>query len=313
MLINEMLSIKYPIFGGAMANISNAQFAADVSNAGGIGIIASAVMTPDEVREEIRKCKKLTNNPFGVNLMLMNQYTSEIVDVVCEEKVTLVTTGAGNPGVYIDKLKQNGVKVFPVISNCTLARRLERYNIDGFVAEGTESGGHVGESTTLSLVTKLLTQTKLPVVAAGGIASGKGLNAMLALGACGIQVGTVLLTSKECPIHTNYKEAVLKAKDSDTVVTGRSKGVPVRILKNKMSKTYIDLEQNVSDALELEKLTLGAFRKAVNEGDMDNGSVMMGQIASICNEILSIEEIFSKIIKEAKECSDELINKINSL
>ncbi len=313
MLINKMFNIKYPIFGGPMANISNADFAASTSNAGGIGIIATAVMTPEEVRIQIRKCKDLTKKPFGVNLMLMNPHTSDIVDVVCEEKVALVTTGAGNPGVHIAKLQQSGAKVFPVISNCTLAKRLERYNVDGFIAEGTESGGHVGESTTFTLMSKLRSQTDLPIVAAGGIANGKGFNAALALGACGVQVGTMLLVSNECPIHDNYKQAVVKAKDSDTVVTGRSLGVPVRIMKNKMSKAYIQLEKEVADAFELEHLTLGAFKKAVLNGDMDNGSVMMGQVASICNEVLSIEELFDKIILDAKNEKEELLNKINSL
>lgn len=313
MLINKLFNVEYPVFGGAMANISNASFAAEVSNAGGIGIIATAVMTEDQVRAEIRKCKELTNKPFGVNLMLMNPRTKEIVDVVCEEKVALVTTGAGNPGVYITKLQESGAKVFPVIANCTLAKRLERYNVDGFVAEGTESGGHVGESTTMALVAKLSTQTSLPIIAAGGIGNGKGLNAALALGAVGVQVGTILLTSKECPIHDNYKNAVISAKDSDTVVTGRSKGAPVRIMKNKMSKTYIDLEQQVADAMELEHLTLGAFKKAVLEGDMENGSVMMGQIASICTEVLPVKNILENLINEAKEEKEELLNKINNL
>ncbi len=312
MLINKLLNIKYPIIGGAMANISNAEFASTISNAGGMGIIASAVMTPDELRDEIKKCRELTNKPFGVNLMLMNPNIEKIVDVVCEESVDLVTTGAGNPGMYINKLKENNVKVFPIVASCTLAKRLERYNIDGFIAEGTESGGHVGESTTLTLVSKLVTQTKLPVIAAGGVANGKGLNAMLSLGAVGIQIGTVLLTSKECPIHDNYKQAVINAKDSDTIVTGRSLGAPVRIMKNKMAKSYIQLEKEVKDIMELEHLTLGAFRKAIS-GDIENGSVMMGQIASLCSEIKTVEEILTNIVNEAKNEKEQLINKINSL
>lgn len=313
MLINELFKIKYPIFGGPMANISNAEFAASVSNAGGIGIIATAIMEPEMVRAEIKKCKSLTDKPFGVNLMLMNPHTKEIVQVVCEEKVALVTTGAGNPGLYIKDLQESGAKVFPVVANCTLAKRLERYNVDGFIAEGTESGGHVGDTTTMALMPKLVSQTNLPVIAAGGIATGSGINASLALGAVGVQVGTVLLTSVECPIHENYKNAVLKAKDSDTVVTGKSRGVPVRIMKNAMSKTYIELEKNAADAYELEKITLGAFRKAVLEGDMDNGSVMMGQIASMCTEVLPLSEIFENLIKDAKEEQKVLINKLNSL
>ncbi len=313
MLINKMFNIKYPIFGGPMANISNGKFAASISEAGGLGIIASAVMTPEELKKEIKECKKITDKPFGVNLMLLNPYVEQLVEVIVEEKVALVTTGAGNPGVYIPKLQESGAKVFPVVAHCTLAKRLERYNVDGFIAEGTESGGHVGESTTFTLMAKLKTQTNLPIIAAGGIGSGSGLNAALALGAVGVQVGTILLTSIECPIHDNYKNAVIKAKDSDTTVTGRSKGAPVRILKNQMAKSYIELEQKVADVFELEKLTLGAFRKAIYDGDMDNGSVMMGQIASMCTEILPIKNIFENLINNAKLEKEDLVNKINSL
>lgn len=312
MLLNELLNIKYPIIGGAMANISNGEFAACVSNGGGLGIIATAVMTKEDVKNEILKCRSLTDKPFGVNLMLMNPNTKDIVDLICEMKVAVVTTGAGNPGVYIEQLKNSGIKVFPIVPNCTLAKRLERYNIDGFIAEGTESGGHVGETTTISLVTALVNQTKLPVVAAGGIASGKGLLAMLSLGAVGVQIGTVLLTSNECQIHENYKNSVINARDSDTVVTGRSLGAPVRIMKNKMSKTYVELEKTVKDAMELEHLTLGAFKKAIN-GDVENGSVMMGQIASICTTILPVSEILEKIVNEAKEEQSVLLEKVSRL
>lgn len=313
MLLNELLNIKYPIIGGAMANIGTAEFASAVSNAGGLGIIATGGWDSVRVRDEIRKCKTLTDKPFGVNIMLMNPHAEEIVNVICEEKVAVVTTGAGNPGVYVPRLKESGCKIFPVIANVALARRLERYGVDGFIAEGTESGGHVGEATTMALVPQVVKAVSVPVIAAGGIASGAQLNAALALGAIGVQVGTCLLVSEECPIHINYKNAVLKAKDSDTVVTGRSVGAPVRILKNKMSKEYIALEHKGAGLEELEHLTLGGLRRAVLDGDTETGSVMMGQVAGLCSEIKPIREIFEFMVTEAKALKEELIQKINLL
>jgi len=313
MLLNELLNIKYPIIGGAMANIGTAEFASAVSNAGGLGIIATGGWDSVRVRDEIRKCKTLTDKPFGVNIMLMNPHAEEIVNVICEEKVAVVTTGAGNPGVYVPRLKESGCKIFPVIANVALARRLERYGVDGFIAEGTESGGHVGEATTMALVPQVVKAVSVPVIAAGGIASGAQLNAALALGAIGVQVGTCLLVSEECPIHINYKNAVLKAKDSDTVVTGRSVGAPVRILKNKMSKEYIALEHKGAGLDELEHLTLGGLRRAVLDGDTETGSVMMGQVAGLCSEIKPIREIFESMVTEAKALKEELIQKINLL
>lgn len=313
MLLNEILNIKYPIIGGAMANIGTAEFAASVSNAGGFGIIAGGALSAEDVKKEIQKCKKLTDKPFGVNIMLMNPHASEIVDMLCEEKICAVTTGAGDPGKYVEKLHTAGIKVFPVIASVALAKRLERYNVDGFIAEGTESGGHVGEATTMALVPQVVKAVSRPVIAAGGIATGSQINAALALGAIGVQIGTVLLASNECPIHQNYKNAVLKARDSDTVVTGRSVGVPVRIYKNKMTRSYLELEKRGATAQELEHLTLGGLKKAVFDGDIDNGSVMMGQVAGIVDSIDSIENIFKRLIKEAKEAKEELINKIDGL
>ena len=313
MLLNEILNIKYPIIGGAMANICTAEFAASVSNAGGFGIIAGGAQTAEQLKEQIQKCKKLTNKPFGVNIMLMNPHASDIVDMLCEEKVCAVTTGAGDPGKYVLKLHEAKIKVFPVVASVALAKRLERYDVDGFIVEGTESGGHVGEATTMALVPQVIKAVSKPVIAAGGIATGAQLNAALALGAIGIQIGTVLLASNECPIHENYKNAVLKARDSDTVVTGRSVGVPVRIYKNKMTRSYLELEKQGATAQELEHLTLGGLRKAVFEGDIENGSVMMGQVAGIVDTIDSVENIFKRIINEAKEAKEELINKIDLL
>lgn len=313
MLLNELLNIKYPIIGGAMANIGTGEFAASVSNAGGLGIIATGAWDKEKTREEIKKCKSLTDKPFGVNIMLMNPHAKDIVDVILEECPAVVTTGAGNPGVYIPALKEKGIKIFPVISSVALAKRLSRYDVDGFIAEGTESGGHVGEATTMSLVPQVVKEINKPIIAAGGIASGAQLNAALALGAIGVQVGTCLLVSDECPIHENYKEAVIKAKDNDTVVTGRSLGAPVRILKNQMTREYLELESRAASRDELEALTLGALRRAVFDGDIEKGSVMMGQVAGLVSKRASLKEIFENMIAEAKNERNELVNKINSL
>lgn len=313
MLLNELLNIEFPIIGGAMANIGTGEFAASVSNAGGLGIIASGGWDEVKVREEIRKCKALTDKPFGVNIMLMNPKAAEIVDVICEEKVAVVTTGAGNPGIFVRKLQESGCKVFPVVASVALAKRLERYNVDGFIAEGTESGGHVGETTTMALVPQICDAVSVPVIAAGGIASGRQMNAAFSLGAIGIQIGTCLLVSEECPIHNNYKQAVVDAKDASTTVTGRSKNAPVRILKNQMAKRYLELEKVEGSREELEQLTLGALRKAVFDGDVDNGSVMMGQVAGMCNEIKPLRQILEDLVNESKKEKEELISKINSL
>lgn len=313
MLINEILGIKYPIIQGAMANISDGKFAATVSNAGGLGIIASGAWDGNRLKEEIRICKSLTDKPFGVNIMLMNPHVDEIIDVICEEKPAMVTTGAGNPGKYIPRLKEQGIKVFPVVASVALAKRMERYGIDGLIAEGTESGGHVGEATTMSIVPQVINAVSVPVVAAGGIATGKQLNAALALGAVGVQVGTIMLASLECPIHENYKEAVLKARDSDTTVTGRSLGAPVRILKNEMAREYIELEQKSASRDELEAITLGGLRKAVFDGDIKRGSVMMGQVAGLVNEIKPVAKIMSDLINEAINERKELEQKLDKL
>lgn len=309
MLIHELLGIKYPIFQGAMANIATPEFAACVSNCGGLGIIATGAMDEHMTRDAIRSCKKLTDQPFGVNVMLMNPHTEAIMKVIVEEKVAVVTTGAGNPGPYIPALKESGCKVFPVVASVALARRLEKTGVDGIIAEGGESGGHVGETTTMSLVPQVVDAVDIPVIAAGGIASGRQLNAALSLGAQGVQVGTMLLVAKECPIHENYKKAVLKAKDSDTVVTGRSMGAPVRILKNQMSLQYIKLEQQAGSREELEKLTLGGLRKAVFEGDMKNGSVMLGQVAGLVKEVKPMKDIIETLLQESKAELHNLIEK----
>ena len=313
MLLNELLNMKYPIIGGAMANIGTGEFAAAVSNAGGLGIIATGAWDKEKTSSEIKICKSKTNKTCGVNLMLMNPHIDEIVEVVLEECPAIVTTGAGNPGQYIPALKEKGIKVFPVIASVALAKRLSRYDVDGFIAEGTESGGHVGEATTMALVPQVVKSTDKPVIAAGGFASGSGLNAAFALGACGIQVGTCLLVADECPIHDNYKNAVINAKDNDTVVTGRSLGAPVRILKNQMTREYLAMEAKNASRDELEHLTLGGLRRAVFDGDIQNGSVMMGQIAGLVSQRKPLKDILEGIVNDAKKEKDELIDKINSL
>lgn len=312
-MINKLLKIKYPIIQGAMANIATAEFAACVSNCGGLGIIGTGAMNVEQARESIRKCKQLTDKPFGVNVMMMNPYTEAIMEMIAKEKVALVTTGAGNPGIYMEMLKASGAKVFPVVPSVALAIRMERSGADGLIVEGTEAGGHVGEQTTMALVPQVVDAVSIPVVAAGGIADGRGFNAALSLGAQGVQVGTCLLVAKECPIHENYKKAVIKAKDTDTVVTGRSLNSPVRILKNKMSREYIQLEAQAENREELEKLTLGALRKAVFDGDMQMGSVMIGQVAGLCKEEKTMQEILDEMMKDAKKQYKELQNKIEGM
>ena len=292
MKINELLGTEFPIIQGGMANIATGAFAAAVSNAGALGLIGSGGMDAETLRKEIRIAKAATDKPFGVNLMLMNPHIDELAKVVVEEGVKAVTTGAGNPGKYVPAWKEAGIKVFPVVAAPILAKRLERYGVDAIIAEGTESGGHVGEMTTMALVPQVIDAVSVPVVAAGGIADGRQAAAAFALGACGIQVGTCLLASVECPIHDNYKQAILKAKDTDTVVTGRSIGGPVRILKNKMAREYLALEKRGATLEELEQLTLGGLRRAVLEGDVDTGSVMSGQVAGMLHEIRPVAEIF---------------------
>lgn len=299
MLIDKQLNLKYPIFQGAMANITNGQFAASVANAGALGVIATGSMTPDMAREEILKCFALTDQPFGVNLMLMNPYSAEIVDLLCKLKPAIVTTGAGNPSQYMARLKEAGIKIFPIVPTVALARRMEQYGADGIIAEGTEAGGHVGDQTTMALIPQVVDAVNIPVIAAGGIADARGYMAAISLGASGIQLGTSLLASLECPVHQNYKEALLKAKDTDTIVTGRSVKAPVRCYKNKMTTQYVKLESEKASRELLEELTLGSLRKAVVEGDVINGSLMMGQIAGLIKEVLPLSEIFENITNTA--------------
>ena len=306
MKINELLGTEFPIIQGGMANIATGAFAAAVSNAGALGLIGSGGMDAETLRKEIRTAKASTDKPFGVNLMLMNPHIDELAKVVLEEGVKVVTTGAGNPGKYVPAWKEAGIKVFPVVAAPILAKRLERYHVDGFIAEGTESGGHVGEMTTMALVPPVCDAVDIPVVAAGGIADGRQMLAAFALGACGAQVGTCLLVSEECPIHENYKEAVIKAKDSGTVVTGRIGGTPVRILKNPMAKAYIAKEKEGADKMELEQFTLGSLRRAVFEGDTKNGSLMAGQVAGMLHEIRPVRAILEDLCNGCRGVLDRI-------
>ena len=296
--INEILGTEFPIIQGGMANIATGAFAADCSNAGAFGLIGVGGMDAAQLKKEIAVCREKTDKPFGVNIMLMNPDVDNLAQTVIDEGIKVVTTGAGNPGKYMEAWKAAGITVIPVVAAPILAKHLADIGADAVIAEGTESGGHVGEMTTMTLVPQVCDSVDIPVIAAGGIADNRQFKAALALGAAGVQVGTCLLGSFECPIHENYKQAIIKAKGSDTVVTGRIAGVPVRILKNKMSRQYIKEEKNGATVDELEKFTLGSLRRAVFEGDTDTGSLMAGQTCGQIKELRSLRETFSDI------CSD---------
>ena len=304
--LNEIWGIEFPVIQGGMANIATGEFAAACSNAGAMGLIGCGGMNTEQLRGQIRTCRSLTDKPFGVNLMLMNPCVDEMADMVVEEGVRFITTGAGNPTKYMARWKEAGIKVYPVVAAVALAKLLERAGADGLIAEGTESGGHVGETTTMALVPQVADAVSIPVVAAGGIADGRQLAAAYALGACGVQVGTCLLASIECPIHENYKKAVLKAKDRDTTVTGRSVGAPVRILKNKMSREYVKREYEGATLEELEHLTLGGLRRAVFDGDTETGSVMCGQVAGMLHEIRPLRQILQDLVDGCSRCIADL-------
>ncbi len=299
--ICKILNIKYPILQGGMAWVATAELAAAVSNAGGLGIIGAGNAPGDYVREEIRKVKKLTDRPFGVNIMLLSPFVDEVIDVVYEERVPVITTGAGNPGKYIPRFKGIGTKVIPVVPAVALAKKMEQEGVDAVIAEGTESGGHVGELTTMALVPQVVDAVKIPVIAAGGIADGRGLVSALALGAQGVQMGTVFVCAAECTAHENYKLAILKAGDRGTAVTGKVTGHPVRILKNKLAREFDKLEKASAAPEEYEKLGAGRLKAAVVDGDADYGSVMAGQISGLVKEIKPAKKIIEDIINEANE------------
>lgn len=298
----ELLGIKYPVFQGGMAWVSDAELAAAVSNAGGLGLIAAMNSNGEQLRAQIHRAKKLTDKPFGVNIMLMSPYAAEVARTICEESIPVITTGAGNPSVYMADWLAAGIKVIPVVPSSALARMVERRGACAVVAEGCESGGHVGELTTMALVPQVCDAVDIPVIAAGGIADGRGAAAAFMLGAAGIQMGTRFLTATECNIHPEYKKKILAAKDIDTIVTGRRLGHPVRCLKNAFSRNLAQLEyQNDVSNDELEKLGAGALRKAAVEGDVSGGTVMAGQIAGIVNNELSCAEIIESIISDAEK------------
>lgn len=297
----DLLNIEYPIFQGAMARISDASLASAVSEAGGLGIIAGGTAPVDFVRTEVRKAKELTKKPFGVNIMLLSEFADDIAQMVCEEGVKVVTTGAGAPGKYMEMWKSHGIKVIPVVPSVAIAKRMVRSGADAVIAEGTESGGHVGELTTMVLVPQVVDAVDVPVIAAGGIADGRGVAAAFILGAEAVQVGTRFLTAFECTVHPNYKQKVLNAKDIDTVVTGRSTGHPVRTLKNKLSRKFTELETANATIQELEQLGVGALAKAVVQGDMEYGSIMAGQIAALVNKEQSCKDIIIELLFEAEQ------------
>lgn len=306
MNITKLLGIKYPIFQGGMAQIAKAPLVGAVSNAGGLGIIGSGGLTADQLREEIRKTKVITNKPFAVNLMLMMKNIPELIEVLIEEGVKVVTTGAGTPAPYMQTFKENGIIVIPVVPSVKIAQKMEAIGADAIVAEGTEAGGHVGETTTMALLPQVVSAVSIPVIGAGGIADGRGIAAAFALGAQGVQVGTRFLATVECPTHPNFKQAVVNADDTSTIVTGRSLGGPVRSIKNSMVTEFLELERQNASRDELEKISLGSLRKAVFEGDTERGSVMAGQICGMCNEITTVEEMITSMFDEAQEVLNRL-------
>lgn len=304
-LINELLGIRYPIIQGGMAWVATWELASAVSNAGGLGVIGVGGADADWVEAQIRQMKEHTDKPFGVNLMLMNPQADEIAELLVREKIAVITTGAGNPGKYMDRWKDAGAKVIPVIASVALARLMERGGADALIAEGTESGGHIGAATTMTLVPQVADAVKIPVVAAGGIADARGFAAALMLGARGVQMGTRFVAAKESVVHENYKEKIIRAKDIDSEVTGRSTGHPIRVLRNKMTREYLRMEKEGAGLEELEKMTLGALRRAVVDGDVMTGSVMAGQIAGLVKS----EDSCAQIMKEIVTGAEQLLNR----
>ena len=307
--VKELLGIKYPIFQGGMAWVATSELAAAVSEAGGLGIIAAGNAPGDYVREEIRKLKEMTDKPFGVNIMLLSPFAEDIVDIVCEEGVPVVTTGAGNPGKFLERFRKHNIKVIPVVPTVSLAKRLEKQGVDALIVEGTEAGGHIGELTTMALVPQVRDAVGIPVIAAGGIADGRGIVAALALGADGVQLGTRFVCSTEAKVHQNYKDKLINAKDRDALVTGRSTGHPVRVIKNQFTREFIELEKSGASIEELEKMGSGRLRIAVVDGDVDKGSVMSGQIAGMINDIKPCNEIIQQLVQEAHQ----VLGRLNSL
>lgn len=299
--VTELLNIEYPVIQGGMSWVAEYHLASAVSEAGGLGLIAAGGAPVEWIREQIRECKKRTDKPFGVNIMLMHPEVDEIAKVMVEEGVQVVTTGAGNPGKYMTMWKEAGIKVIPVVASVAMAKLMERCGADAIVAEGTEAGGHIGELTTLVLVPQVADAVSIPVIAAGGVADGRGMAATFMLGAEGVQMGTHFVATKEAMVHQNYKDSILKAKDIDTKVTGRSTGHPVRCLRNNMTKEYLKREAEGATLEELELLSLGGLRKAVVEGDVQNGSLMAGQSAGLVKAEYTCRELIEKVVTEAEK------------
>ena len=298
--ICDLLNIEYPIIQGGMAWVATPELVSAVSNAGGLGVIGSGAAPPEEVRKWVRQTKEMTDKPFGVNIMLMSPNAKGVAEIVLEENVAVVTTGAGSPGSYISAFKEKGVKVIPVIPSVALARRVERMGASAVVAEGMEAGGHVGETTTLPLIPQVVDAIKIPVIASGGFADGRGLVAALALGAKGIQMGTRFICSNECIAHPNYKQKIIEANDRATVVTGRELGHPARCIENKMTQTLQEMVKQGVSPEELELVLGGSLKKAVVDGDVENGSVMAGQISGMVKDVKPVKQIIDDIISEAK-------------
>jgi|SRR6056297_1435451 len=304
----DLIGIDYPIIQGGMAWISDAELAAAVSNAGGLGIIAAGNAPGQWVKEQIRKAKTLTDKPFGVNVMLLSPFVEEVAEVVWEEKVKVIVTGAGNPGKYIKKWRENDVKIIPVVPSVGLAKRMEGTGVDAIIAEGTEAGGHIGELTTMCLLPQVVDAVHIPVIAAGGIADGRGIAAAFMMGASGVQVGTRFLVAKECNVHENYKKKILEAKDIDTLVTGRPTGHPVRVLKNKLARIYKKMDKEAMPAEKYEELGRGALHKAACLGDVSMGSIMSGQIAGLVCKEQSASEIIEEMFGELEVLLDNAEN-----
>ncbi len=306
--ICDILNIEYPIIQGGMAWVATAELAGAVANAGGLGIIGCGNAPAHVIKEEIDKIRTITDKPFGVNIMLLSPFVDEIIELVLKEKVPVITTGAGNPGKYIESFKEIGSKVMPVIPTVALAKRMEKLGADAVIVEGTEAGGHIGELSTMALLPQIVDAVSIPVIAAGGIADGRGFVAALALGAQGVQIGTRFVCTDECIAHDNYKSAILKSGDRDAIVTGRSTGHPVRVIKNKFTKKFLNMEKENTSVEELEEFGAGALEKAAIQGDIDNGTIMAGQISSFICDIKSCKDVIDDIMSEAVIVRERLIN-----
>jgi enoyl-[acyl-carrier protein] reductase II len=306
--ICDLFGIKYPIIQGGMAHVATAELVSAVSNAGGLGIIGAGASEPDWVREQIRLTRKQTDKPFGVNILLISPFAAQVIDLVLEEKVAMVTTGAGNPGPYIPRFKEAGIKVMPVVASVALARRLERAGVDACVAEGMESGGEIGQITTMALVPQVVDAVKLPVVAAGGIGDGRGLAAALALGAQGVQMGTRFVCSQECIAHQAYKQAIVDASDRSTVISGQSTGYPIRALENKLTREFLEKEKSGISIEELMEFGVGRVRLGLIEGDLEHGTLLAGQIAGMIKEIKPVKVIIEEMVAEAEAIIAQLKN-----